>query len=593
MPSILDEHQPFIGLDGKPLVNGRIFIGLQNQDPEANPQTIYSDRALTVSIDNPQTLDAYGRSTNKIHVAGEYSIRVDDSAGTQIYQELDAGGEGESSNIAFVPAGGGAVATTVSEKLKESVSAFDFMTAAEITDVETNLASVDVTTALQNAIDYGFENGYAVHMADGTYRTSKPLLVYGRSNANSPVAGTILKGTSRESTIIKKYGSDDTGTAFNYESNSVIIVVDEGAYAGGEASGNAKWVELQNLFLTGNSTDVAFGISLPNNSSDYKGINIRIEGMTDTGVYIDGNHWMSRWDKLYIAGGQYGFKYNSGIGTSTIWTHPYVIGTTVAAYDITGTYQTMISPAADGCTGIVYDLSSFKGTLISPGSESVDATTQVKIGQFADVSLVNPHFLMNVDDAAASQIEVFTGGKCQVYGGSINRSEIAETAAGNLYEVGASGSLSLYDVTAGLYSGANVINATALFSEQDDINRNGVNQRTGFAEIAANTTTTFTVTIGAAVSRGPVTIDFSALTTAASGSVMIKAIAAGYIFSTGADNLSELLHTSVNGTITSVSAITKTTNGFSFDIVNGHATAVGDLHWVATGIFNTITVVAS
>ena len=91
MPSLIDEHQPFIGTDGKPIVNGKIYIGTQNQDPVSNTITIYSDRSLTVAIANPQSTDSYGRATNKIWVPGKYSIRVDDSADVQQYQELDAG----------------------------------------------------------------------------------------------------------------------------------------------------------------------------------------------------------------------------------------------------------------------------------------------------------------------------------------------------------------------------------------------------------------------------------------------------------------------------------------------------------------------
>lgn len=105
MPSVIDEHQTFIGTDGKPIVNGSIYIGTQNQDPVANTITIYSDRALTTTISNPQTTDSYGRATNKIWVPGKYSIRVDDSSDVQQYQELDAGDVSETgittlSNIA-------------------------------------------------------------------------------------------------------------------------------------------------------------------------------------------------------------------------------------------------------------------------------------------------------------------------------------------------------------------------------------------------------------------------------------------------------------------------------------------------------------
>lgn len=91
MPQVFDEHTQFMDTDGKPLVNGSIYIGDQNADPVTNPQTIYSDRALTTPLSNPQALDSYGRSTNKVWVGGAYSMRIDNSTGVQQYQELDNG----------------------------------------------------------------------------------------------------------------------------------------------------------------------------------------------------------------------------------------------------------------------------------------------------------------------------------------------------------------------------------------------------------------------------------------------------------------------------------------------------------------------
>lgn len=92
MPSVIDEHTQFIDPStGLPIVGGSLYIGSQNQYPVANTITIYSDRGLTTTISNPQTLDASGRATNKIWVPGKYSLQVNDSGGVQKYQELDCG----------------------------------------------------------------------------------------------------------------------------------------------------------------------------------------------------------------------------------------------------------------------------------------------------------------------------------------------------------------------------------------------------------------------------------------------------------------------------------------------------------------------
>ncbi len=68
-----------------------MYIGTRNLDPVLNPITIFSDRDLTVPIANPQTLDSFGRSTNKIWIPGRYSLKIEDSNNVQKYQELDNG----------------------------------------------------------------------------------------------------------------------------------------------------------------------------------------------------------------------------------------------------------------------------------------------------------------------------------------------------------------------------------------------------------------------------------------------------------------------------------------------------------------------
>ncbi len=95
MPSLINEQQQWFDQDtGELIVNGTVYIGEQNLDPVLNPKGIYSDRALTVSLTNPQTTGADGRTGNKIWLSGNYSIKVDDSVGVQRYIELDNGGSG-------------------------------------------------------------------------------------------------------------------------------------------------------------------------------------------------------------------------------------------------------------------------------------------------------------------------------------------------------------------------------------------------------------------------------------------------------------------------------------------------------------------
>ena len=92
MATVIDEHTQFLDSSGAPIVNGYIYIGTQNLDPKTNTISIYSDRALTDSLTNPQRTDSNGRTVNKIWVAETfYSIKVEDSSNVQQYLNLDNG----------------------------------------------------------------------------------------------------------------------------------------------------------------------------------------------------------------------------------------------------------------------------------------------------------------------------------------------------------------------------------------------------------------------------------------------------------------------------------------------------------------------
>ncbi|MEE9451849.1 MAG: hypothetical protein V3V61_03725 [Gammaproteobacteria bacterium] len=90
MPATLDEHTIYYDVSGRPLVGGKLYIGAVNGDPKSSIP-IFADRQLTTPLANPQSLNQYGRSTNKIWVEGKYSLQVDNVGGGQEFQSLDNG----------------------------------------------------------------------------------------------------------------------------------------------------------------------------------------------------------------------------------------------------------------------------------------------------------------------------------------------------------------------------------------------------------------------------------------------------------------------------------------------------------------------
>lgn len=87
---------------GELLNNGYIYIGVNNMDAKLNLITIYSDRALTTPIANPQRTGSDGRAVNKIWIDGKYSLIVEDSANVQKLEDLSLGELATTNNTTLV-----------------------------------------------------------------------------------------------------------------------------------------------------------------------------------------------------------------------------------------------------------------------------------------------------------------------------------------------------------------------------------------------------------------------------------------------------------------------------------------------------------
>jgi hypothetical protein len=120
----------FTGIDGQPLENGYVWIGVANLDPEGNPIAVYWDEALTIPAPQPiRTVSGYparAGSPARLYVNSDYSIRVLDKNGTLVYGAPESTEILSSAFITFVQSGAGAVERTVQAKLRETVSVKDF-----------------------------------------------------------------------------------------------------------------------------------------------------------------------------------------------------------------------------------------------------------------------------------------------------------------------------------------------------------------------------------------------------------------------------------------------------------------------------------
>jgi hypothetical protein len=75
MQQVTNPYPGFVGLDGKPLALGKIYIGEENQDPETNPVTVYFDSGAGQTATQPiRTLAGYpdqNGSPAQLWVAGD------------------------------------------------------------------------------------------------------------------------------------------------------------------------------------------------------------------------------------------------------------------------------------------------------------------------------------------------------------------------------------------------------------------------------------------------------------------------------------------------------------------------------------------
>lgn len=103
MQQVINPYPGFVGLDGKPLALGKIYIGVENEDPETNPVTVYYDSGASQTATQPiRTIAGYpdqNGSPAQLWVTGRYSIRIRDSQDQQVFYVQSAGADDRPYNI--------------------------------------------------------------------------------------------------------------------------------------------------------------------------------------------------------------------------------------------------------------------------------------------------------------------------------------------------------------------------------------------------------------------------------------------------------------------------------------------------------------
>lgn len=201
--SIQPTYPIFTDIDGQPLEDGYIWLGVINLDPIANPISAYWDAAFTVPAVQPiRTRGGYPMNSGapgRLYVNSDYSIQVQNKNGSVVYSAPAATERYNGSIISTInasqviydPAGSGAVATTVQEKLRETVSVTDF---GAVADGTIGTSGTDNLLFFKAALEYLESQGGGtlyVPPSDGIYDVSSPIIV--RSNIQLVGAGYASK----------------------------------------------------------------------------------------------------------------------------------------------------------------------------------------------------------------------------------------------------------------------------------------------------------------------------------------------------------------------------------------------------------------
>jgi hypothetical protein len=98
-------YPTFTDIDGQPLEDGYVWIGVSGLEPQANPQTAYWDAALTLTVTQPvRTRGGYplnGTAIGRLYTGSPYSIKVQNKNSSTIVLDLTGAAGSGVGSISF------------------------------------------------------------------------------------------------------------------------------------------------------------------------------------------------------------------------------------------------------------------------------------------------------------------------------------------------------------------------------------------------------------------------------------------------------------------------------------------------------------
>ena len=202
----------FFDANGNPLAGGKLYTYAAGT---TTPLATYTDYGGGTANPNPVILDSRGEANVWLGTA-LYKFKLTTSTNVDVWTVDNVGGaatlaalaaSGGSALVGYLPAGTGAVATTVQTKLRESVSVKDFG-ASPSASATTNYNAIQAALTYINSV-----GGGTVRLNAGTYDINAPLTMY---------RNTRFIGDGKGVSIIRK----TTGTTVATSLTSNLVCLD-------------------------------------------------------------------------------------------------------------------------------------------------------------------------------------------------------------------------------------------------------------------------------------------------------------------------------------------------------------------------------
>lgn len=218
--------QPYQDLDGSPLDGGKLYFGIENQNPETAPITVYWDAAQTQPAAQPirtvSGMPVRNGTIANIYAPSNYSLTVKDKNGVLIYSKPTSAytlfgflialiSSGGAALIGWIQSGAGAIYRTVQARLRDTIHVEDFG-ASTTASAATNLAAINAAIVEANARGGGvvsFNDFYTVSAAP-TMKSNVTLQGQGKGTGwiNSDVTDT----WDSSGLIFGNYGTSEGAT---------------------------------------------------------------------------------------------------------------------------------------------------------------------------------------------------------------------------------------------------------------------------------------------------------------------------------------------------------------------------------------------